>query len=316
MRESGVNPILIDTGDALFENTYLVINKEASSKLRAKTVLESTVKMGDYLYNVGQSDLAAGLEFLREMEATTGVHFMSSNLVMSGTDELAFNDHTILERNGLKIGVFGITTGLPYGEKHVAVKNFMTTAKSKIEALRPQVDILVMMLNSTRLESHNNMKEFAGVDYIFSSRETIRTRPESVQPDGQPFKYGMGIQGKYIGRFDLKVANKNEPIQDVTSAMMTVKVFEERLYNLQKNNPDKPLEEIYKNNPNVLNMVQKFKSGVSDSKENMKDAINTSFYTLVPLNGNVPSEKSLLKLVDQTLDRCSELDKEGARNLP
>jgi len=85
---------------------------------------------------------------------------------------------------------------------------------------------------------------------------------------------------------------------------------------LQKKNPDKPLEEIYKNNPNVLNMVQKFKTGVSESKENLKDALNTSFYTLVPLNGNVPSEKSLLKLVDQTLDRCSELDKEGARTLP
>ncbi len=173
-----------------------------------------------------------------------------------------------------------------------------------------------MMLNATRPEFTNNMNEFAGVDYIFSSRDTGRTRPERAQPDGKPFQYGMGIQGKYIGRFDLKIANKNKPMIDVTSSMMMVDIYQKRLNNLQKKNPDKPLEEIYKNNPNVLNMVQKFKTGVSESKENLKDALNTSFYTLVPLNGNVPSEQSLLKLVDQTLDRCSELDKEGARTLP
>ena len=292
------------------------MGKEASSKLRAKTVLESTVKMGDYLYNVGQSDFAAGLEFLREMEVGTGVHFMSSNLFMAGTDELAFNDHKIVERNGLKIGVFGIATGLPQSEKHIEVKDYIVAAKSKIAELRPQVDVLVMMLNATRTEFSNNMNEFAGVDYIFSSRDTGRTRPERAQPDGKPFQYGMGIQGKYIGRFDLKIANKNKPMIDVTSSMMMVDIFQKRLNNLQKKNPDKPLEEIYKNNPNVLNMVQKFKTGVSESKENLKDALNTSFYTLVPLNGNVPSEQSLLKLVDQTLDRCSELDKEGARTLP
>lgn len=93
------------------------MGKEASSKLRAKTVLESTVSMGNYLYNVGQSDLAAGFEFLRDMEAETGVYFMSSNLVIAGSDELAFNDHKILDRNGLKIGVFGVTSNLPPEEK-------------------------------------------------------------------------------------------------------------------------------------------------------------------------------------------------------
>ncbi|SVC60906.1 uncharacterized protein METZ01_LOCUS313760, partial [marine metagenome] len=81
----------MDAGDGLFENYYLVKGKEPSSKLKAKTVLESTVKMGNYIYNVGQSDFAAGIEFLREMEETAGTHFISSNLVNAGTNELTFN---------------------------------------------------------------------------------------------------------------------------------------------------------------------------------------------------------------------------------
>ena len=49
VRDSGVDPILIDAGDALFDNTYLIMGKEASSKLKAKTVLESTAKSGELL---------------------------------------------------------------------------------------------------------------------------------------------------------------------------------------------------------------------------------------------------------------------------
>lgn len=70
VKDSGVDPILLDAGDALFENYYLINGKVASSKLKAKTILESTAKMGDYIYNVGYQDLAAGFEFIKEMEAS------------------------------------------------------------------------------------------------------------------------------------------------------------------------------------------------------------------------------------------------------
>lgn len=306
----------MDAGDGLFENYYLVKGKEPSSKLKAKTVLESTVKMGNYIYNVGQSDFAAGIEFLREMEETAGTHFISSNLVNVGTNELTFNDHTILERNGLKIGIFGITTEIPDVIKTVEVKDYVSVAKSKVDELRPQVDVLVMLLNATKPQSDKAMEKFAGIDYIFSSRETSRTRPERLQSEDHPKQYCLGIQGKYVGRFDLKVSDINKPIRDVTSSVMTVKVFEERLVNLQKRNPDKPLEEVYKNNPNVLNMVQKFKSGVKESKGSMENAANSSYYTLIPLNGSVVSEKSLLAVVDQALKTCETLDKEGSSSLP
>ena len=81
MKDSGVDPILLDAGDALFENYYLINGKVASSKLKAKTILESTAKMGDYIYNVGYQDLAAGFEFIREMEASYGTQYVSSNIL-------------------------------------------------------------------------------------------------------------------------------------------------------------------------------------------------------------------------------------------
>ena len=206
-------------------------------------------------------------------------------------------------------------TELPKVENTLELMDYLESAKAKIAELRPQVDVLVMLLNSTRPQSYNSADSFTGVDYLFSSRETTRTRPEMIQPTGKPMTYSFGIQGKYVGRLDVDIMDKSKKIKDVTGPMMTVSVFEKRLNNLQKRDPDKPLEEIYKDSPNVLNMVEKYKDGLSSSKSSLTNTINTSYYSLIPLNGNVASEKSLLAVVDEALKMCTTLDMQGAQSL-
>ena len=312
LKEGGVDPVLLDAGDALFELNILVNGKEASSKLRAKTVFESTAKMGNYIYNVGHNDFAAGLDFLKQLEISANNNFISSNIVKVGTDDLAFKSHTIIERNGIKVGVFGILSSLPASMKELELKDALSVINSKVEELRPQVDVLVMLINANKIQLDKLVSQTKNVDYIFSSRETSRTRPGRKQADGNPMLYGTGIQGKYLGRVDLKLIDKNKPINDITGSMMTVDLFNERLNNLQKRNPDKPLEDVYKNNSNVLNMIQKFRNGLKESESSIDNYTNTSFYSLIALNGNVSSEKKLLSLVDQTLKTCESLDKQSA----
>ena len=270
--------------------------------------------MGDYFYNVGQYDFAAGYDFIKELENSNDIKFLSSNLYIKDTNELAFIGHHIIQRNDVRIGIFGVITDIPQMVKEeVDIKDAITIAKNKINELRPQVDILVMLLNAAKPQAaYKAISDFDGVDYIFSSRETSRTRPERTQEEGKPLQYCMGIQGKYIGRLDISLSDKSKPITDVTSRVMTVNLFEERLNNLQKKDPGKPLEEIYKNNRNVLNMVEKFKSGVSESKTGMQGASNKSYYSLIPLSGNVKSEKKILDIVDQVLKTCEELDKQNS----
>lgn len=311
LKEGGVDPLLLDAGDALFELNILSKGKEASSKLRAKTVFESTAKMGNYLYNVGHNDFAAGLDFLRQLEDSANNKFISSNLVKAGTDDLAFKSHVIIERNGIKVGVFGILSSLPASITELEVKDALSVINSKVKELRPQVDVLIMLINANKVQLDKLIAETKNVDYVFSSKETSRTRPERKQADGNPMLYATGIQGKYLGRIDVKLVDKNNPINDITGSMMTVELFQQRLNNLQKRNPDKPLEDVYKNNSNVLNMVQKFRNGLKESKESINDYSNTSFYSLIALNSNVSSEKKLLSLVNKTLKTCDTLDKQS-----
>ena len=296
----------------MFEKPYLVAGKEASYKLRAITVLENTEKMGDYIYNIGGYDLAAGYEFISDYMLKSNIQFISSNLFLKNTDKLAFSDHVIIEDSGLKIGIFGITNMLPEAARNsLEIKNFSSIAKAKISELNPQVDILVMLLNASKKEYSGRLNDFNGVDYIFSSLEEGRTRPEREQPSGNPFQYSLGVQGKYIARLDLKIADKSKPLIDVTSSVMMADLFQNRLDNLQKRDPKKSLETIYKNSPKVLMAVEKFQSGLAASELVVKKTVNQSYYSLIPLNSNVASMKSTLKVVDNVLEICKKLDKKG-----
>lgn len=297
----------------MFENYYLQKGKEASAMLRAQTVMKYTSKMGDYYYNVGVQDLTAGLDFIQDIEKDNPVFFLSSNLLSSETSELLFNDHVILERNGLKVGIFGVTREIQLDMVGVKTSDYVETAKRKIAQLRPQVDILVMLLNATQRHYQPHLNNFSNVDYIFTSLEDGKTRPEIEQPIGKPFEYRLGIQGKNIGRCDISIADKNKPVRDVSSQMMMAEIFSQRLSKLQEKDPKTKIEDIYKNSPNVLATVERLRKGIESANSVLKNTPNRSSFTFVPLSGSVPSEKSILKEVDKVLETCKELDDKGSK---
>ena len=311
VKSSGIDPILIDAGDSMFESYYFAKGKEASAKLRAKTVIEHTSKMGDYYYNVGVQDFTAGLSFIKEIENQSNVYFLSANLYDNKSDTLLFNDHIIIERDNLKIGMFGVTRELQIELTGIKVDDYIVTAKKKINELRSQVDILVMLVNATQTHFGPFVKELNGVDYIFSSLDASRTRPEIQQVSGKPLEYKMGVQGKYIGRCDIEIIEKGKPIVDVSNQKMMLDVFSQRLKKLQERDPKRKIEDIYKNSPNVLASIERFRAGIASANATLSNVTNSSSFTLFPLSGLVESEKKTLKAVDQILDKCKKLDEKS-----
>ncbi len=295
----------------MFESYYFAKGKEASAKLRAKTVIEHTSKMGDYYYNVGVQDFTAGLSFIKEIENQSNVYFLSANLYDNKSDTLLFNDHIIIERDNLKIGMFGVTRELQIELTGVKVDDYIVTAKKKINELRSQVDILVMLVNATQTHFGPFVKELNGVDYIFSSLDASRTRPEIQQVSGKPLEYKMGVQGKYIGRCDIEIIEKGKPIVDVSNQKMMLDVFSQRLKKLQERDPKRKIEDIYKNSPNVLASIERFRAGIASANATLSNVTNSSSFTLFPLSGLVESEKKTLKAVDQILDKCKKLDEKS-----
>lgn len=289
--------------------------REASSKLKAQAVIRGCNKIGYQVFNVGKYDLAAGYEFLKSLADSSDCEFISANIIDAVSQERVFKPSIILAQGGIKVGIVGLTTELPRAVNGLAVKDFLETGQEEIKALKAKADIVVVLLNAARVDVAKAKDAFIDADYIFVSRETSRTRPEAPQEEGKAMFYSMNIQGKYIARLDIAIKKEGDPIHDITGAIMAMENLSKRMANLQKRDPGKSLDEIYKDNPNVLEMINKYRNKLSESETTLGNAINTSFYSLLPLNKNIASEQTLLAYVDATLKSCSDLDQRVKRNL-
>ena len=86
-----------------------------------------------------------------------------------------------------------------------------------------------------------------------------------------------------------------------------VKSVERRFNKLQKQDPDKPLEEIYADQKNVLEQIEKYKTELAEANAAMESAVNTFKYETIALSKKIRDDPNLLAFVDESLAACSSL---------
>ena len=90
LRQSGLDPVVLDAGDLFFSTDNLTDNNRESEYFRASVILDGYEKIGCDVINVGRYELIAGLEFLKKMDTKCNIPFVSGNLRDSMTGELLF----------------------------------------------------------------------------------------------------------------------------------------------------------------------------------------------------------------------------------
>ena len=182
LKEDGKKLVILDAGDLLFSAAILVGGNEQADKLRANAILKGYERIGCHAVNVGGFDLAAGTAFLQQIVDSTEIPFISANIIDAKSRELLFPPHHIITEGGVTIGVIGLTNLIPTHINDVKVSDFIKTGEAQIAKLKPQVDIIVVLANVNRNMNKAMNAAFADADYIFLSRNTVRTRPGTKQP--------------------------------------------------------------------------------------------------------------------------------------
>ena len=108
--------------------------------------------------------------------------FISANIIDSKTNRNLFPPHHIIENEGLSVGVIGLTDLVPPHVRRVKIEDFITVGKAQIAELRNKVDIVVVLANVNRDKNKLMNEEFTDADYVFLSRNTMKTRPGTEQP--------------------------------------------------------------------------------------------------------------------------------------
>ena len=170
------------------------------------------------------------------------------------------------------------------------------------------MDIIVLLVNSERNTHASMANNFEGADFIFLSGSTHRTSPSVPQKNGGPFVYSNGKQGKYLNVVDLELKNNSSPIIDVSTHEQKIRTLNNRLKRLQRKDPKKSLEEIYADQENILNLINRYRNDLKKADSSLTKATNRMKFGSLALNKSFKDDPAILAMVDSAIETCSTLN--------
>lgn len=220
--------LLVDAGDfsmgTLFHTTFMT---EASElRLLGEMGYDATT-FGNHDFDFRNDGLAAMLNIARSKDgrlpaiAASNVNFSGAAAEKNLTKafrQYPVKDYIVLERNGLRIGLFGLmgkdaADDAPYA-KPVTFADPSTSARRAVDILKKQerVDVLVCLSHSgTSVEKKHSedeilAREVPEIDVIISGHtHTVLTQPVIV---GKTIIVSAGCYGEFLGVLDLAYERK------------------------------------------------------------------------------------------------------------
>ena len=101
---------------------------------------------------------------------------------------------------------------------------------------------------------------------------------------------------------------------DVSFYKKQIKSAENRIANFQKNDPDKSLEDIYINQPNILRNIDVLNQQIKSANIQLTSGVNQSEFKLVSMNQKIGDDLDMLAFVDVVFKKENEI--KGLPNLP
>ena len=234
LRAQKENPTLtIDLGDFIQGSSFATYCKQVKEDgrvfARAMNALGYDYQLiGNHEFNFGQ---AYRDQILAELKAP----ILCANIVDAQTGEPALGEpYAILEREGIKIGIIGLTTPyiphweLPAHYEGLAFLSACSTARKYIEILRPQVDVLIVAYHGgfesdlttfEPLEAHTGENEGAkmlqdleGIDVLLTGHQH-RAISQRV---GNTWTVQPGFAGKYVAEVTLTLDENKRVVDGIT----------------------------------------------------------------------------------------------------
>lgn len=208
VKKDGTVPLILDSGNLFFSQSPIPADIKAQMILKADVIAEAYKKIGIDVLNVGELDLALGINYLMDKKRTLNLPFVSSNIVYTDNERTVFQPFIIREMNGLKIAVFGLLPVIS-SESIVDLKILppAETASKMVGRLRKKADIVILLSNLGQNEDEKLARDLPGIDIIVGGRNrALLQTPVRV---GETMILQAQAQGKNIGRLDFNLADRS-----------------------------------------------------------------------------------------------------------
>ena len=193
---------MLDAGNALFLGAGQVGKLE---KDRAAFIMATMGKLGTRAMGVGHRDLSAGTEWLAKEAKKAGVTLLSANLRVDGKP--VFPGSTVVEVNGVKVGLVGITMPGPVpGQPNAVALPSLAAAKEELAKLPAGLDLRVIIAPTPYADALQLAAELkSGLDLVL---ETGDGRVPSLQKVNQNYLASPGERGRQLHKLTLGLEGK------------------------------------------------------------------------------------------------------------
>lgn len=208
--------LVLDAGNTL-------VGQWLSVQTNGQVMVEAMNLMGYDALTLGQMDLALGLDALKERQKEAKFPFLSANVVSSSDLKPLFQPYVVLERQGARIGIIGLSepqaAQAPGISDMVIVLNPVEAARQYVGELRDQVDILIVLSHLGLEEDKALAQVVSGIDIIVGGRtRQLMRQPEKV---GHTLIVQQGYLGEWMGRLKASFGADGVP-DDYTEDIITL----------------------------------------------------------------------------------------------
>jgi 5'-nucleotidase len=173
-----------------------------AQETQGRVMIEAMNAMAYDAMTLGQVDFQLGLEQLKQRAAEAKFPFLAANLVNTADRLPLFKATTIIERQGAKIGLIGLSepeaVQVPGVREKATALNTVETARRYVGELRPQVDLLVVLSHLGIDQDKALAQQVPGIDIIIGGNtRQLMDKPDRV---GNTLIVQQGYRGEWMGR--------------------------------------------------------------------------------------------------------------------
>jgi hypothetical protein len=200
--------VIVDSGDLLNEDEELPDSVIKSAKLKADLIAEVFTSIGIDAVDVGELDLALGINYLKELQKKYNFPFVCANLVDKKNVPI-FKRYIIKKVNGKNVGIFGIigdTSEMAAKVKEItkdaaSVTDPLAAATAVMKELTGKVDYVIALTHQGTNRDWVIARRVPGIDLIVGGHDQQKTK-EPNEAD-KTLIVQAGVKGQYQGLMEV-----------------------------------------------------------------------------------------------------------------
>lgn len=317
--------IVVDGGALLFKQpTPLKAQGRLQAEIQAKGIIKAYNSMDYDAVAISAFDLAGGLNFFQSIKTLSTFPWLSANLLRQADKEPLFKSHIILNRNGMKIAVIGLTgIHILPDIKDVFILDWQETLPQLCNKLSEQCDLLILLSSMSNQENQKICKTVPEINVLIQAG--IRTAKQAPVLINKTLACQTAKQGKNLGKLAVNRHKGQGWETDDTKQLLTKKRTRDRLHwQLKKMEARGKPEELDKTRPGFLERYQNLLSRVQgldesidlmETKEQKSPTGSTYKNHFIAMKNTLRDEPEVLKIVNETKRRVNLEGKKLAKSI-